>query len=99
MLYVPSESRKSFPTACPAAGRPVFRDALQPASRLTAGTCRQVACHFFPSVRPEASVRRMKRWLADDPELLAALRRAGYRDRQRRFTRGQVAVLREYLGG
>ncbi|MBR1712904.1 MAG: DUF4248 domain-containing protein [Alloprevotella sp.] len=74
------------------------RTSVSPARTPQASSCRELACYYFPSVRPEASVRKMKRWLNSDPEMLRALRSKGYRNGQRRFTRAQVKVFVRYLG-
>ena len=59
---------------------------------------RTLAMHYFPSPTAPSAVRRMSRWLADDPSLLHDLEAVGYRSRQRWFTRKQLEVFRLYFG-
>lgn len=59
---------------------------------------RAIAEQYFESTSPEGAVKRMNRWLKDDPTLMNDLRAAGYHDRQRHFTRQQIDVFRKYFG-
>ena len=59
---------------------------------------RVIAERYFKSPKPDSSVRRMRRWLLDDRALLHDLIEVGYHDRQRVFTREQIAVFEKYFG-
>lgn len=63
-----------------------------PASR------RVLAMLFFPSPTEASAVKKMHRWLRDDPDLHEALRRSGYHPRQKLFSRRQAEVLLHFLG-
>ena len=57
-----------------------------------------IAERYFKSPKPNSSVRRMRRWLLDDRALLHDLIEVGYHDRQRVFTREQIAVFEKSFG-
>ena len=59
---------------------------------------RELAAHYFPSRTAESSVRRLIRWLNDDPDLLHALEDVGYHAKQRSFTRRQLEVFQYFFG-
>lgn len=59
---------------------------------------RAIATYYFESPTPETAVARMRRWINSDPELRAALEKAGYRPRQRYFTHRQIRVFRRFFG-
>ena len=59
---------------------------------------RELALHYFPSPTAESSVRRLSRWLHDDPTLLEALEAVGYRPKQRSITRRQLEVFQYFFG-
>ena len=61
-------------------------------------TRREIAQFYFPSVSAEGAVKRMYRWMKDDPDLVRDLRAAGYHQKQRNFTREQVDVFIKYFG-
>ena len=59
---------------------------------------RDLALHYFPSPTAESSVRRLSRWLHDDPTLLHDLETVGFRPKQRYITRRQLEIFQYYLG-
>ncbi len=59
---------------------------------------REIAMHYFPSNSGEVSVARLRRWIAADPQLRAAIRRAGYRRRCHRFTGGVIRTFVDFFG-
>ena len=58
----------------------------------------QIAMLYFPDQSYEAASRRLRKWIAEDPALLGALKVAGYTPAQRHFTEKQYNILREYIG-
>ena len=58
----------------------------------------QVAMLYFPDQSYDAASRRLRKWIAEDPALLKALKAAGYTPAQRHFTEEQYGILREFIG-
>ena len=58
----------------------------------------ELAWQFSPKMSQSGALNRLRRWIDGDPELLSALRSAGYRRNQRLFTTRQLSIIYDYLG-
>lgn len=58
----------------------------------------QIAMQYFPDQTYGSASRRLRKWIAEDAELLAALKASGYSPAQRHFTEEQYNILREFIG-
>ncbi len=72
------------------------RRAAKPAAREWT-TKRELAMYYFPDSTPDASVARLRRWIAADAELRKELLAQGYRPFVRAITPRQLRVFRKYL--
>lgn len=58
----------------------------------------ELARMYFPHSTPRAALCRLMRWINRCAPLMEALRRTGYKDRNRSLTYRQVLLVKEYLG-
>ena len=58
----------------------------------------QIALQYYPDCSEQTASRYLRRDIHEDPALLAALRKVGYRNTRKKFSERQVQILREYLG-
>ena len=61
-------------------------------------SCRALAQYYFPSRTVLSAVKRMHRWIKDDPYLQRDLHAVGCFPRQKMFNREQVEVFQKYFG-
>ena len=73
--------------------------ARAPAERGPRSLSRTELARIYAPELSEASARkRLREWLHFSPELMARLKAAGYRERQRVLTPKQVKIIMEHLG-
>ena len=58
----------------------------------------ELARLYFPDILPKSASSQFSLWINRDEELLAELKKAGYKKGQRMYTPRQVAILRDHLG-
>ncbi len=61
-------------------------------------TLRELGRMYFPTAMPESQSRQLKRWISINKNLVDALNKNGYQDRQRYLTPKQVSLIFEFLG-
>ena len=61
-------------------------------------TLRELGGMYFPTATPESQSRQLKRWISINKNLVDALNKNGYQDRQRYLTPKQVSLIFEFLG-
>ena len=59
---------------------------------------KQMALAYAPDLTVGGAVNRLRKWLHLNPELIADLRRTGYRETQHILTTRQVEIIYHYLG-
>lgn len=58
----------------------------------------ELAQLYFPGILSKSASSQFSHWISRDEELLAELRKAGYRKGQRIYTPRQVTILTDHLG-
>lgn len=58
----------------------------------------EIARMYFPNIAPESAVRTLRRWMAQCPDLNAALAETGYLPTQRYLTLQQVELIFRFFG-
>lgn len=53
---------------------------------------------YNPTLQPDSAVKALKRWIAFNTDLTAALQEAGWRKGQRKFTPFQTQQIFRFLG-
>lgn len=53
---------------------------------------------YNPDLQPDSAAKAIKRWIAFNPSLTAALAEAGWRKGQRKFTPLQIQEVFRFLG-
>ena len=59
---------------------------------------RELACRYFPRIKPTSAVTNLTRWIQGDPQLRADLEAVGYRAGTRYISRAAVRVMHRYFG-
>ncbi len=58
-----------------------------------------LALQYFPYYSTHSAVNRLMSWINYNQELLASLKKKGYRKTQKFFTPAQVEIIYKMLGG
>lgn len=58
----------------------------------------ELAILYFPGILAKSASSQLSSWINRDEDLLAELKKAGYKKGQRMYTPRQVAILRDHLG-
>ena len=59
---------------------------------------RTAAMRYYPDLGYKAALRRFRKEIADNKDLLRALQKTGYKGNQRYFSPRQVQMIEQYLG-
>lgn len=73
-----------------------YNDDLVP-FRIKAYGLQELGQVYFPNSTPRSESAMLKKWIKQNPNLLASLTRAGYFNGQRILTPKQVRIIVEYL--
>ena len=58
----------------------------------------ELARLYFPGILDKSASSQLSSWINRDEDLMAELKKAGYKKGQRMYTPRQVAILRDHLG-
>lgn len=58
----------------------------------------ELAIRYNPTLDAQSAWRKLKEWIAYNPDLTSALKEAGYDPRRRSFTPKQVKLIFQYIG-
>ncbi len=59
---------------------------------------RELALYYAPDLTPHSATNRLLDWLKHDDHTMHRLYEAGYRPKQKFFTRRQIRIIFDYLG-
>ncbi len=70
----------------------------EPSFKIRAYGISELAQLYCPAITPSAARRKLNYWISLQPDLLEALRAAGYSHKVRTFTPSQVKLIIEAIG-